>query len=452
MSAFLLHSSTVRSILQISALCFFLGLSSLAQAQKLVIESWRKDDQVFWAKVLIPAFQRQHPGIRLEFSPEEPLAYDSKVETRLATRRAGDLVFCRPFEPAQRMHDKGYLQALDEDLLRPFSAQARRAWTTEDGRITYCLPVAYVVHGLFYNKALFRQHRLQPPATTEEFLRLLESLSRVPEITPLALGTADMWEATQVVFTGLGPVFWKGEQGRQGLLKGQRRFTDPEFLAAWQFMSRLRPYMHPDQRSMGNSDVQLLFASGNAAVYPSGSWDIDYLRNTSFAFKKPIELGVFKPPVPKMGERCQLSVHPDFGIGISRHTRHPQAALQVLRWMASAEFAQLLTDTLSGYFSLSSHPVALNDPLSREMIHWRSECDETIRINAERMNRVWPPMEEELWYTNVKVINQEMSAQEAGQRIQQVLERNTYLPNRPPQAASAEPVKPSAQAPSDTRR
>lgn len=51
--------------------------------------------------------------------------------------------------------------------------------------------------------------------------------------------------------------------------------------------------MHPQQNSMSNGDNQLLFASGNAAVYPSGSWDIYFLRSTSFAYKKPIDLGVF---------------------------------------------------------------------------------------------------------------------------------------------------------------
>jgi len=434
-----------RSARRILALAALLCIGLPAHSQRLVIESWRKDDQVFWDKVLIPAFQRKHPGIKLEFAPEEPLAYDSKVETRLATRRAGDLIFCRPFEPAQRMHAKGYLQPLDEELLRAFGPQARRAWSTEDGNTSYCLPVAYVIHALFYNKALFRQHRLQPPTTTQDFLRLLESLSKIPDLTPLALGTADMWEATQVVFTGLGPAFWQGEKGRQGLLSGQRRFTDPEFLAAWEFMGQFKPYMPAEQRNMGNSDIQLLFATGNAAIYPTGSWDIDYLRNTSFTYKRPIELGVFKPPVAKAGDRCQLSVHPDFGIGINRFTRHPQAARAFVAWLASADFAQLLTNTLSGYFSLSSHPVVLTDPLSREMVHWRNECEETIRLNAERMNRVWPPMEEELWYTNVKVINQEMSPREAAQRIQQVHERNTYLVPRS-SGTSGSSQTPSASA------
>ncbi len=412
-----------------SLLCLGLGLFVLpaAWAQTLTIESWRKDDQLYWDKVLIPAFQRQHPGIKVEFTPEEPLSYDSRVEARLATGRAGDLIFCRPFETSQRMHDKSYLTPLGEDVLRPFSAQARRAWSTDDGHTTYCLPVAYVIHGLFYNKALFQQHRLKPPVTADDFFALLSRLAKVSEVTPLALGTADLWEATQVVFTGMGAAYWHGEVGRTGLLSGQRRFTDPEFVAAWKFMSRLKPFMHPEQRTMSNNDVQVLFATGNAAIYPTGSWDIDFLRNTSFAYKKNIDMGVFKPPVAHAGERCHLSVHPDFGIGINRHTRNMAAALAFVRWLASPDFAQLLTDTLSGYFSLSNHPVNLTDPLSREMVQWRKECDETIRLNAELMNRVWPPMEEELWYTNVKVINQEFTPQQAAERIQRLHERNAYL-------------------------
>jgi raffinose/stachyose/melibiose transport system substrate-binding protein len=76
-----------------------LGLGT-AHGQELTLESWRKDDQIFWDKVLIPAFQRQHPEIKLKFKPEEPLAYDSRLEARLSTRRAGDLIFADPSTPA----------------------------------------------------------------------------------------------------------------------------------------------------------------------------------------------------------------------------------------------------------------------------------------------------------------------------------------------------------------
>jgi raffinose/stachyose/melibiose transport system substrate-binding protein len=408
--------------------CLAFGLfSSTALAQELVIESWRKDDQIFWDKVLIPAFQRQHPGIRLTFKAEEPLAYDARLESRLSTRRAGDLVFCRPFDGSVRMQAKGYLLPLKDRELENFSPQARQAWTTDDGQTTYCLPVAYVMHGLFYNKKIFKDLNLQPPVTVDQFLGLLGRIGAAGSVTPLALGTADMWESTQVVFTGMGPNFWGGEKARLGLIEQTVKFTDPGFIKAWEMMAKLKPYMHPKQNDMSNSDIQLLFATGNAAIFPTGSWDIDFLRSTSFAYKKPIDLGVFKPPVEKAGQSCHISVHPDFGIGVNRNSPHQEAALKFIAWLGTADFAQLLTDTLTGYFPLSDHPVKVNDPLGQDMLNWRQECQDTIRLNAQKINRVWPSMEEELWYANVKVINQDITPEQAARHIQSVHEKNAYL-------------------------
>ncbi len=410
--------------------CLFFSLLLLIaplSAQELVIESWRKDDQIFWDKVIIPAFQRKHPSIRLKFSPEDALAYDGKLEARLSTRHAGDLVFCRPFDGSVPLQAKGYLEPLTEPQLKNFTPQARQAWTTDDGKTTYCMPVAYVIHGMIYNKAVFRKLQLQPPETLADFMDVLQRVAQAGLVTPLALGTADMWETNQVIFTGMGPNFWAGEKARQGLMEGTHKFTDPEFLRVWGMMRGLKPYMHPKQSEMSNADIQLLFATGQAAIYPTGSWDIDFLRSTSFAYRKNIEMGVFKPPLETKGQRCHLSVHPDFGIGVNKTTRHPEAAKLFIEWLGSADFAQLLTDTLSGFYSLSSHPVTVNDPLGQEMLNWRKECDDTIRLNAERLNRVWPPLEDELRYVNVRVINQEMTPEHAAQHIQRIHEKNAYL-------------------------
>jgi raffinose/stachyose/melibiose transport system substrate-binding protein len=86
-----------------------------------------------------------------------------------------------------------------------------------------------------------------------------------------------------------------------------------------------------------------------------------------------------------------------------------------------------MTDTLTGYFTLSNHPVTVSDPLSQQMLKWRQECQDTTRLNTQKINRVWPSMEDELRYINVKVLNQDITPEQAGQYIQSVHEKNAYI-------------------------
>jgi raffinose/stachyose/melibiose transport system substrate-binding protein len=77
---------------------------------------------------------------------------------------------------------------------------------------------------------------------------------------------------------------------------------------------------------------------------------------------------------------------------------------------------------------LSSHEVKVNDPVGQEMLSWRKQCDTTIRLNAEKLNRVWPPMEEELWYVNVRVLDNTLTPAQAAAHIQKIHERNSFVP------------------------
>lgn len=432
--------------------CFSLQLKKLALALlciisswaiagpiELKLESWRKDDEQFWEQKILPVFHKRHPDIHVTFVAENPLEYDSRLEaklrydslldSRLTARKAGDLIFCRPFDGSARFYERQQLAPLPAETLRAFSAQARRPWTSDDGKTTYCIPVAQVIHGIFYNKTMMRDLGEQPPATVQEFFALLERIRKQSRHVPLALGLADMWEGTQVIFTGAGPNFWAGEQGRQRLLKGQAKFTDQEFVDTWRFMAQLSPYLPPSPHQVSNSDAQILFAKSHAVFFPSGSWDLPYLRYTYFSHKStPVDFGVFPFPMKDKSQRCQVSVHPDFGIGMNAEGLNKEASLKFLLWLGSAEFAQLLTNELSGFYPLSNHPVKVDDPVGQEMLAWREECDTTIRLNAEKLNRVWPSMEDELWYVNVRVLGNSMSPDEAAKRIQKLHERNSFIP------------------------
>ena len=81
-----------------------------AHAQALTIESWRKDDQIFWDKVLIPAFQRRHPEIKLQFKPEE---LDQMSGVKLAFDPKGLLNPGKVIPTPNRCGDMGMMKTLN---------------------------------------------------------------------------------------------------------------------------------------------------------------------------------------------------------------------------------------------------------------------------------------------------------------------------------------------------
>ncbi|MBT9491765.1 MAG: carbohydrate ABC transporter substrate-binding protein [Paucibacter sp.] len=422
-ATFYLPQQALRRGLLRRLLCAGAALASgTLSAAGLSIESWRVDDKMLWEEVLIPAFQRKHPSIAVKFTPSAPTEYDAGLQQRLSAGTAGDLITCRPFDAALSLYKKGLLERLDAQgrtQLDEFPASAKLAWQTDDGRETYCMPIASVIHGFFYNKKIFAELNLQPPSTEAEFLKLLDAVKLQGKYTPLALGLADQWETHQVIFNGMGPAYWQGEAGRKGLIAGKKKLTDAEFVKVWSLMSSLQPYLSKGAATQTNADSQSLFGLGRAAVYPAGSWDIGPIRAQSLDF------GAFPPPVPKAGAACHISDHSDLGIGINPKSKNKEDAYKLLTWMASQEFADLYTNKVTGFFSLSNHLVPVLDPVAKQMMDWRKACASTIRLNAQILNRGRPTLEAEFWAVHALVLAGRLSPAAAASKLQASL---TTLP------------------------
>ncbi|KAF3999281.1 ABC transporter substrate-binding protein [Glaciimonas immobilis] len=385
-----------------------------AQAGTLTIESWRVDDKALWESVLIPAFQKKNPGIQVKFSPTAPTEYDSTVNARLTGGTAGDLIACRPFDVSLSLYNKGKLEKLDgKPGMENFPASAKVAWQTDDGKDTFCMPIASVIHGFLYNQKIFKELNIQPPKTETEFFKILDTIKTNGKYVPLALGTADQWESSQIMFTGLGPNYWKGEEGRKALISGKAKFTDPQFVSVFEYEAKLGKYLSKGASAQTYGDSQNLFGLGKAAIYPAGSWDIAFFNGNS-----KVEMGAFPPPVPKAGDKCYISDHNDIGMGVNKKSSNKEDAYKFLAWLGSQEFADIYTNKVTGFFSLSNHLISVKDPVARQMIDWRKTCSSTIRLNSQILNRGTPSMENELWNVNGQVINGKLTPKDAAAQIQ----------------------------------
>jgi raffinose/stachyose/melibiose transport system substrate-binding protein len=219
-------------------------------------------------------------------------------------------------------------------------------------------------------------------------------------------------------FQNIGPNYWKGEQGREALIQGKARFTDPEYVAVWKSLAKWRPYLAQGFEAQKYPDSQNLFTLGKAAIYPAGSWEVA-LFNQQAKFK----MGAFPPPLPAGSSTCYISDHTDIAMGMNSKTRHPAEAKNFLAWQTTPEFASLYSNALPGFFTLSNHKVEIKDPLAQAFFNWRSTCKSTIRNSYQILGRGQPNLEDELWRISAGVITGKLTPEQAAAEAQSGLEK-----------------------------
>ncbi len=414
--------TTLKLVLATTAL---VATGAQAQDVTLTIESWRNDDLKLWQDEIIPAFEAEHPGIKIKFTPSAPAEYNAVLNSKLDAGSAGDLITCRPFDASLALYDAGHLADLsDLDAMSNFSDVAKSAWQTDDGSATFCVPMASVIHGFIYNKEAFEELDLSVPETEEEFFAVLEAFKEDGTYIPMAMGTNDQWEAATMGYNNIGPTYWKGEEGRQALIAGEQKLTDPQWVAPFETLSRWAAYLGDGYEAQTYPDSQNIFTLGRAAIYPAGSWEISGFNTQAF-----FEMGAFKPPVQNAGDTCYISDHTDIGIGLNAATDNPEAARTFLAWVASPEFAGIFGNALPGFFPLSNAPVEMEDPLAKEFVSWREECESTIRSTYQILSRGTPNLENDTWGASVAAIKGTSTPEELAKKLQDGL-ASWYAPQQ----------------------
>jgi raffinose/stachyose/melibiose transport system substrate-binding protein len=412
-----MNRNAIKGLLLASSI---LGTAGLAQAQgvTLTIESWRNDDLAIWQEKIIPAFEAKNPGIKVVFSPSAPTEYNAALNAKLDAGSAGDLITCRPFDASLELFNKGHLASLN-DLpgMENFSDVAKSAWTTDDSATAFCVPMASVIHGFIYNADAFEQLGISVPATEEEFFAALEKIKADGNFIPMAMGTKDLWEAATMGYQNIGPTYWKGEEGRAALIKGEQKLTDEGWVEPYRVLAKWKDYLGDGFEAQTYPDSQNLFTLGRAAIYPAGSWEIG-LFNTQAQFK----MGAFAPPVKTTGDTCYISDHNDIGIGLNAKSANADAAKTFLTFVASPEFADIYANSLPGFFSLNSTAVKMADPLAQEFVSWREKCQPTIRSTYQILSRGTPNLENETWVESANVINGTDTPEVAGEKLQKGLD------------------------------
>lgn len=391
------------------------------ESVKLVLGTWRTEDALMWEEEIIPAFEKAHPGITVEYAPVDTNDYNAAIQSQIEGGTGPDVIMCRPFDVNRAWIDKGYLDPVSKlDAISGFDQTALAAWQGDDGE-DYCVPVASVLAGFFYNKAIFDELGLEVPTTQAEFISVLEAIKADGTYEPLALGSADGWQLAYNMLYNVGPTYWKGEEGRLGLIDGTKKLTDPDFVEGFTVFDTFKNYLPKGFESISYEDMTQLFSLGRAAILPDGSWQISQVESTG------LDIGVFGAPAAKAGGQRYQQEMADMAFGLNAAGKNKEAATEFLNWIGSSEFQQLYVNKLPGFFSMGSTPVKYDDPLAQEFANLKEGAELTSRLALDRLSAGQPPLDDEIWRVAQLMYNSGMSAEEATAELQAGLE-SWYTP------------------------
>lgn len=318
-----------------------------AGVTELVMGSWRVDD-VAQMEAILAAFNAAHPDISVKFDPTNPPDYNPTLLAQLEGGTGPDLMYLRSYGNSRNLFASGYIEPLDDmkdELVAAYGEANLVPWSTLEGQ-SYGVPMIAVSHGIYYNKDLFSQLGIEIPQTWEELIAAAQTIKDAG-YTPFANASGDPWTMAEIVFMNLAPTFIGGRDGRMAYLAGERCFNDENAVAAFQAVADIAPFLPEGQEALTYYDSQVLFETGQAAMWMGGSWDIPVFEKEITDF----EWSVFPVPGPA-GQDHYITFHLDAGMGINAASEKKDAAKTFLSWLNGPEFAKLLADQLPGFFPI----------------------------------------------------------------------------------------------------
>lgn len=363
----------LKTILIGATLCSSILAGSIASAADLSFWSWRQEDAKAYQEI-IAEFKKSHPDINVTFTAHEATAYNTVLTTALAGGAGPDIMHTRSYGSLEQVAAAGYLEPLNDSVdLSTLSADELLGTTLRaDGKV-YAVPFASQTVLVYVNKDLFETHDVAIPTNYAEFIAAAKKL-KAAGVTPLANGSSAGW--TMEIMSGAFMPNVYGKEFFGEVTAGKTDFEDPRYIEALETFSELKEFMPNGFEGVDYATMQQLFTAGQAAMFVGGSWEIAGFKKAGVNFD-------IMPAPAKDGEGM-VATFLDGGYAVNAASENKEAALEFIKFTATTEFAQLLTDKLGNVAAVEG--AVSSDPMLQKVAEFHENATPYMMLVAYRFN------------------------------------------------------------------
>ncbi|MDR2193637.1 MAG: extracellular solute-binding protein [Treponema sp.] len=231
-------------------------------------------DQEVWEK-----FKTAHPNIKIEREDLYNDPFHNKVEAYAASGNLPDVMYAWPSGRSTTLYANRLLKDLTPLIQKDSLAASYRPLALDPsqfaGNYVGILSVGLTsTHAFYVNNAVLRDAGLTPAKTYAELVAQVPVLKAKGYETVL-MANADTWVMQSCLFSLIAGRFG-GEDWHQKILSGQTKFTDPDFIAALNFVKKLYDdgVLSKSSLSTGYGEIPGLFANNKGAYLIDGDWRV----------------------------------------------------------------------------------------------------------------------------------------------------------------------------------
>ena len=260
---------------------------------KITNNSSNSDIHKLWNEQIIPGFEKENPGIKVEMTVYDHEAYKTAIRNFLQAEPP-DVVNWFSGNRMKFFVDQGLFEDVsdvwDKNNLHSQLSSARSTVTVEGKQ--WGLPTTYYQWGVYYRKDIFAKYGLGEPRSWGDMMNIAETLKK-NGITPFTIGTKYLWTAAGWFdFLNLRI---NGYDFHMALMGGEISYEDKRLdrvFDVWGDMAR-KGYYIENHASYSWQEGQAPMINGEAAMYLMGNFVVPDLVKAGLDGK----IGYFQFPV-----------------------------------------------------------------------------------------------------------------------------------------------------------
>ncbi|GAA1011633.1 ABC transporter substrate-binding protein [Acrocarpospora pleiomorpha] len=228
---------------------------------------------------LMDGYSKAHPGSTLKNSYTPQTDLDQKLQL-LGAQNSLPVLFNAPNTPAAQaeMGQSGKAVDLEAKLtelgvIGQVSPAAIAVIKQLQGGKMYALPFELNMEGIWYNKKIFADNGITPPATWDELVATATTLND-KKIQPFAASGVEGWPISRLlgdyIFRLLGP------DALKKVADGTAKLTDGPYVQAAQAIADLgsKGFFGKGVTTLDYQSAEDLFLQGKAGMFYMGSWAV----------------------------------------------------------------------------------------------------------------------------------------------------------------------------------